>query len=139
MKYEHTKTIAELEEMGFFAITPKRLAAAKRALQRISDKDPLFAASITDDAALQRVLYYAENFKAKKQADRKHIAQQWLTLRKILRIVPPGVRTDFFDRWNRPNWNVPRKPEYGLDILRELLCRHYGFNGNYRYSNIVFG
>jgi len=138
MKYEHTKTIAELEEMGVFKITPRRISAAKMALRRQNDKEPLFAKAIPDDAALERVMAFVDGYRQRCIRHRRDIAQQWLRLRKILRSVPSEVRAEFSEEWDRPNWHVPRRPEYGLDMLRELVCRHYGFNETYRYSNITF-
>ena len=126
MRYKPAARLVDLEKAGVFAVTPRKISAARRALDRLANRDPLFADEVRagQPTPEERVQYYIEANKRRIAADRKRQADQWLRLRKIRREVPAAVRKAWDEKWSKGSY--PGCPYYGLDLMRSILLKHYG-------------
>jgi len=100
--------------------TPRRLAAARRFLQRERDKAPLFAAEIatsqeTPEERIARLDRYCEDL---FQGLRSLAARQWREGRRMLRELPSEVQAELMAYWNDDRTWIPRKAEYFCDMVR---------------------
>ena len=100
-------------------ISPRRLAMAKRALEREREKAPLFADEITKEqpTPTERILQLEERAKRMFQRLRNFEACQWKRARKLLRTLPLESQRKFLDYWNN-EWNGPHTSEYFADLVR---------------------
>lgn len=139
MRFEPHQTLRGLEALGCFDITPRRVAAAKRAIAKKRTRDPLFAdtLAVTDEEALERIVFYQEAQRRQLSENRRWQAEKWLLLRRIRRHVPWPVRVEFDAKWRSHRVSLPRRPEYGLDLMRAVLCGYYGM-GRYKFSECTF-
>ena len=98
-------------------VTPRRIAAAKRALQRERDKLPLFAELIAEEQPTPeaRVQAYRKRTLDILADTRKRIAQDWLEIRNVLREMPD--RDELLKHWN--NSHVPKYPWYMFGLIHK--------------------
>lgn len=102
-------------------ITPRRLAAAKRALQRQRDKCPLFADQIAERQPTpeERIDKIDEQNLMCWIRLRKSECKNWLQLRHIVRKeICPWLKQEFLERWNKSS--CPGSAVYALDSLLQL-------------------
>jgi len=103
-------------------VTPRRLAAAKRALKRQRDKYPLLREQLgaKQPTPEQRIWNMDTKFVKEWDAIRQATCKQWLELRRIIRKeVCPDVKNDFLVSWRVGN--CPADPYYALDFLLILV------------------
>lgn len=103
-------------------ITPRRLAAAKRALKKQRAKYPLFRAQIKakQPSPEQRIWDMDSKFVKEWDALRLATCKQWLELRRIIRKeVCPDLKEEFLSSWY--NQRHPADPYYALDFLLQLV------------------
>ena len=134
MKYQPHTTLRDLATLGCFSITPRKVSAAKRAIARQRNRDPLFAdpRNVTDGEAIARVKSYQDEHRRQLAESRKRAASAWLQLRRVRRRVPAAVRVEWDQKW--AEGMVPHRPEYGLDLMRAILCGYYGV-GAYKLTD----
>lgn len=104
-------------------VTPHRLAMASRALQRQVEKAGLFGGHVaaSQPTPLQRV-EVADGRAAQIELDmRLRRAAGWRECRRRLRDLPPAMRLDVLERWNRRIY--PGNPEHLLMILKKTEGR----------------
>lgn len=84
-------------------ITPRRLAAAKRALQRERDKMPLFADMIaeTQPTPEERITKLDAGLIEQMIENRQEVAEKWREIRRKLREMPVDEREHLLWYWNR--------------------------------------
>lgn len=101
-----------------WGVTPRRLSAAKRALQKQRDKAPLFAAEIASGqpSPEERIYRFDAANHLRMREDRKRDATMWRKGRAILRAMTMQEREVFLAYWNE-RWKGPKRPEYLLDLL----------------------
>lgn len=99
-------------------VTPRRIAASRRALNREAEKLPLFAAQIREtqptpeeriasiDAGQQQVIAEWRTFRA----------DMWRKGRAMLRELPLECQKDLIGKWNRGT--CPADPAYFCDFVR---------------------
>ena len=114
--------------------TPRKIAAALRAVRRLEEKrkgiDPLFDDGVRMSgeeaarAADGRFEYYRLRAIDMVRQDRQRAAIKWLKLRRCRRRVPAAVRDRFDVLWNRKTY--PGRPEYALDLMRRLVVEYFG-------------
>jgi len=103
-------------------VTPRRLAAAKRALKKQRDKCPLFAAQIVakQPTPEQRIWYMDSKFVKEWDKLRNATCRQWLKLRRIIRKeICPELKKEFLSSWSRMRY--PADPYYASDFLLWLM------------------
>ncbi len=105
--------------------TPRRLAAANRALQRERDSLPLLAFELTCDqeSAHQRIDRFDEALIAHDHVRRALAAQHWRWGRRALRQQSDHLRTLLIAKWN-VSW-LPPLAHYFADFVRTELRRHH--------------
>lgn len=105
-------------------LTPQRLAAARRALERERQRLPLFAADITQTAE-ERIGAIDESNHEHTRKRRNLYARQLRDLRRIWREIPRVLRPDLEQRWALSNF--PRTASYALGWLRDRgWCSIFG-------------
>lgn len=108
-----------------YEITPRKLAAARRAVQREKDRYPLFPELLTHQTAEERLEATATSQAEWRQHVRDHQAKQWRRARKSLRELPPGPRTAITRYWRV--CGHPGDPVYLLSIIHEHKARKVCF------------
>lgn len=110
--------------------TPRRVAAAIKAVRRIEDKNyqPLFDGNKMSDTEVEkkahdRVDYYIKLGRERLVADRKNEAKQWCLVRRVRRRVPKLIRKEFDLKWQSKT--LPGRPEYAADLLNRLIRAYY--------------
>ncbi|MBK8188858.1 MAG: hypothetical protein IPK79_00225 [Vampirovibrionales bacterium] len=100
-------------------VTSRRLAAARRRLERQAMALPLFADQIRAGQPTPEESVAAADRQTKRQFDahRKYEAESWLKGRRLLRQLPAERRAEIIAAWNASG--VPARPEYFLDFLRK--------------------
>jgi len=100
-------------------ITPRRLSAARRALQNERDKLPLFAEMIAagQPTPEQRIESFDIGVVESTRESRIRRASRWREARDLLRKMSDQDRKGILDWWNRPVY--PLDPEYLLDLIRQ--------------------
>lgn len=101
------------------SVTSRRLAAARRRLERQAMALPLFADQIRASQPTPEESVAAADRQTKRQFDahRKYEAESWLKGRRLLRKLPAERRAEIIAAWNVSG--VPARPEYFLDFLRK--------------------
>jgi len=101
------------------SVTSRRLAAARRRLERQAMALPLFADQIRASQPTPEESVAAAERQTKRQFDahRKYEAESWLKGRRLLRRVPGARGAEIIAAWNASP--VPAHPEYFLDFLRK--------------------
>lgn len=102
-------------------VTPRRVAAAVRALKRERDKVPLFAEEVAAEQPTpeQRVERLDQGFVATWQEIRNQRARVWRKARARLRSLPPDAQAEILARWNRST--VPGDSAYFADFVSHCL------------------
>ena len=104
-------------------ITPRRLAAAQRALARERSRFALFATQVAAEQPTpeQRI----ENFDRRLlQADQGHrdlAARHWRFARRQLGFLSHAVRSEIIAAWNASS--IPPDPHYFADFVRREIRR----------------
>lgn len=98
-------------------LTPRRLAAARRALERQAAALPLYSEQIRaqQPTPAQRIAQQDASAKRYMDALRRHDAESWLRGRAALRRLPQERRAELLALWNQSM--VPAAPHYFLDFL----------------------
>ena len=103
-------------------ITPRRLAAAKRALRKQRDKCPLFADQVAaiQPTPEQRIWDMDTQFVFHWDKLRLATCKKWLKLRKIIREeICPELKNEFLVSWSKMKY--PADPYYASDFLLWLI------------------
>src|SRR5215469_14058071 len=108
-----------------YEITPRKLAAARRAVQRQKDRFPLFPELITHQTAEERLDAIAYGRAEWWQNMRDHQAKQWRRARKSLRDLPRGPRAAITRYWQI--CGHLGDPVYLLSIIHEHKARKVCF------------
>jgi len=106
-------------EEGIRGITPRRLAAARRALLNEQNKLPLFASMIAQGQPTpeERIQKVDIGIVEMTREDRKRRAEKWRKARNLLRNLPDQDRAGILEWWNRPVY--PLCPEFLLDLIHQ--------------------
>ena len=101
------------------AQSKRRLAAAKRALQRERDKYPLFADEIARNQPTpeERIEMLNQESIRRVARMRKFRAEMWRKGRKMLKELSENEQKRFLDYWNN-EWRGPRTGTYLCDLVR---------------------
>ncbi len=106
------------------AVTARRLAAARRALDRQRAQMPLFASDITQTPE-ERIDEIDGYCRALKSDLRRRYARQILNLRRVWRAIPEDRRAQLAAEWEASNY--PKEAGYALEWLaRRGWCRIEG-------------
>jgi hypothetical protein len=108
-----------------YQLTPRRLAAARRAVQREKDRYPLFPELLTHQTAEERLDAIATSRADWWQDMRDHQAKQWRRARKSLRRLPARPRAAITRYWQI--CGCPDDPVYLLSIIHEHKARKVCF------------
>lgn len=100
-------------------ISPQRLAAARRWLDREAASLPLFSAQVraSQPTPEERVQAADESFAAWRRQFRSLTARQWCEARRILHELPPGERAALIAAWNASSY--PKDSAYCLEFIRQ--------------------
>lgn len=96
-------------------ITPQRLAAARRAIQREKDRLPLFAHEVTTTVE-ERVKEVDEGARETKRRLRRWYARQLCRLRLVWRSIPASDRPQLAEEWETSTY--PKTASYALEWLK---------------------
>ena len=104
-------------------VTPRRLAAAERTLDREREKLALFAQQVLaeQETAEQRIDRMDQAMIAYDQGHRDLAARHWRRGRRMLRSLPPDQQAALIGEWNRSS--VPPDAAYFADFIRTRLRR----------------
>ena len=102
-------------------VTPRRLQAAERALQREQDEFPLFSAEVASEqpSAEERVSHADQEMLTQDQGHRDLAARHWKWARNLLREQPEDVQREILDYWN--GTIIPPRASYFADFVRHQL------------------
>jgi hypothetical protein len=100
-------------------ISPQRLAAARRWLDREAASLPLFMDQVrtSQPTPEERVQAADESFAAWRRQFRTLTARQWREARRILHELPPGERAALIAAWNASPY--PKDSAYCLEFIRQ--------------------
>jgi hypothetical protein len=98
-------------------ITRRRLAAARRALQRQADEVPLFPELQPNETPEERIARMDALAAAHLQSMRDHTAATWRRARRELRSLTPDQLAYVMARWNHPTWHPPHEAHYLADLV----------------------
>ena len=101
-------------------ITGRRLAAAKRALQRQSDAVALFPELQPTETPEERCRKFDDAGLATVKRWRDTRAANWRRARQTLRALPAHVQAQVHQRWTQ-NRFMPGDPVYLLESIRAVL------------------
>jgi hypothetical protein len=104
-----------------YQITPRKLAAARRAVQREKDRYPLFPELRKHQTAEDRLASIAVEREAWWQEMRDRQAKRWRKTRHALRDLPTGPRAAIKRYWEI--CGCPGDPVYLLTIIGEHRAR----------------
>ena len=110
-------------------MTPRKLAAARRAVQKEKDRCPLFPELLKHKSAEERLKAVASDREQWWQRMRDHRAKQWRRARKALRALPPGPRAAIKRYWQTSGFpGIPRdfrqgRSDFFIDV-RSHLAQH---------------
>jgi hypothetical protein len=99
--------------------TPRRLAAARRAVQRDRDSCPLFPDLVKHQTAEERLDAKDDEGEAYWAKMRKHQADTWRRARRELRALPSITRLGVLRYWNGER-HGPCDASYLADLLWQL-------------------
>jgi len=118
MKFERNKSRQIVKEI-VWGPTPRRLAAAKRALKKQRNKYPLFAEQIAlrQPTPEERVKQYDDARLNMIKWHRAYDAQVWRKARAMLSDLNPDSRERFLNFWNN-EWRGPRTGTYLCNLIR---------------------
>lgn len=104
-------------------ITGRRLAAARRALQRQADKVALFPELQPTQSASERIMAIEDENAAMVQRWRNKRAADWCRARREFRALPRGWQIAVFRRYAL-NEFMPKDPVYLLETIRAVKLNH---------------
>ena len=104
-----------------YQITPRKLAAARRAVQREKDRYPLFPELLKHRNAAERLASIAVKRETWRQEMRDRQAKLWRKVRQALRGLPPGPRAAIKRYWKI--CGCPGDPVYLLTLIHEHRAR----------------
>jgi hypothetical protein len=104
-----------------YEVTPHKLAAARRAVQKQKDRHPLFPALLKHQTAKERLAAIAIERDQGWRRMRDHRAKQWRRARQVLRELPPGPRAAIKRYWQICGF--PGDPDYLLSMIHEHKAR----------------
>src|ERR1700757_3676717 len=104
-----------------YQITPRKLAAARRAVQKEKDRYPLFPELLKHQTAEDRLASIAAKQETLVQEMREHQAQLWRKARQTLGDLPTGPRAAIKRYWEI--CGCPGDPVYVLTIIDEHKAR----------------
>jgi hypothetical protein len=104
-------------------LTPRRLAAARRALSRERDRYALFADEVAaeQETPEQRIDRFDLRMLEQEQAHRDLAAKHWRWGRRQLEAVSEEIRDQILSDWNKA-W-TPSEAHYFADFVRTRLKR----------------
>lgn len=102
-------------------VTGRRLAAARRALQRQADKVALFPELAPTETPAERVDRFDAESVAMVQRHRDWLAQTWRRARRQLRALPPEQHAEVMRQWR--NKFLPKTAVYLADIIFTVTRR----------------
>lgn len=97
-------------------LTPRRLAAARRALARERSRYVLFADQLDQESPEERITKADLQLLEQDQACRNLAARHWKWGRRQLARLPWDIRRELIARWNR-SW-IPPTAAYFADFVR---------------------
>ena len=102
-------------------ITPRRLAAAKRAHQREVDRLPLFADQVAAEQGTpeERIERFDQDQLEHNQGRRDLAAKHWRWGRRQLSFLSAEIRIDILELWNATS--IPANAAYFADFVRHQL------------------
>ena len=117
MKFKRNQ-MREIIKIKTFGATPRRLAAARRALQKQRDKYPLFAKEIAagQPTPEERIQTYDRDIIENMRMMRKFISDQWRRGRKALKAVPENEQRELLNHWNQKRFG-PLTSEYFANLV----------------------
>jgi hypothetical protein len=98
-------------------ITPRRLSAARRSLQRQVDAVALFPELQPTETPEQRIARLDAAAEAHFQRMRDHTAATWRRARQAFRNLTPPQRAQVLSRWHAPTWHPPHEAHYLADLI----------------------
>lgn len=101
-------------------VTGRRLAAARRALQRQADAVALFPELQPTETPEERCERFDIANVAAVQRWRDHRAANWLRARRQFRALPP-IERHIVQRQFFGNRFMPKDPVYLLEVIRDVL------------------
>jgi hypothetical protein len=104
-----------------YQITSRKLAAARRAVQREKNRYPLFPELLKHQTAEERLASIANEQETWWQLMRDRHANLWRKTRQNLNRLPPGPRTAIKRYWEI--CGCPGDPVYLLTIIHEHRAR----------------
>jgi len=107
-------------------ITPRRLAAAQRALARERSRFALFATQVAAEQPTpeQRIENFDNRLLQADQGHRDLAARHWRFGRRQLAFLSDTVRSEIVAAWNKSS--IPPDPHYFADFVRREI-RSRGF------------
>ena len=102
-------------------ITPRRLSAAKRALQRQRERLPLFADQVAAEQGTpeERIEHFDQRQLEREQGHRDLAARHWRWGRYQLSQLSAEIRLEIIERWNSSM--IPPQSHYFADFVRRQL------------------
>jgi hypothetical protein len=104
-----------------YQITPRKLAAARRGVQKDKDRYPLFPELLKHQTAEERLASIANEQETWWQLMRDRQANVWRKARQALRDLPTGPRAAIKRYWEI--CGCPGDPVYLLTIIDEHMTR----------------
>jgi hypothetical protein len=98
-------------------VTGRRLAAARRTLQRQAEEVALFPELQPKETPAERVARLDLSAEAHFQSLRDYTAQTWRRTRAEFRTLTPAQREYVSARWNDPYWGPPHHAGYLADLI----------------------
>ena len=102
-------------------VTGRRLAAARRALQRQTDAVSLFPELAPTESPEERIDRIDTDTVEMVQRWRDYAARTWRKARRKLRELTPEQRTAVLKRWSNPH--LPKQAHYLADLIHTELNR----------------
>jgi septation ring formation regulator EzrA len=104
-----------------YEVTPRKLAAARRAVEKDKDRYPLFPELLKHQTAEERIAAIASDREQWWQQMRDHRAKQWRRARQALRDLKSGPRAAIKRYWRTSGF--PGDPDYLLSMIHEHKAR----------------
>lgn len=102
-------------------VTPRRLAAAKRALKCQADALPLFTEQIRAEQPTpeERIRNFDDNYAERAQGWRDHDAERWRKARAQLRALPKKEQEVVLGFWNKSS--MPADASYFATVMHNYI------------------
>ena len=97
--------------------TPRRMAAARRTINREREKLGMLADLFEFETPEERIARQTEGVEKWEQGMRRHRAESWHQARRELWELPEELRRQILHEWNFTS-GLPGAPEYLLDLIR---------------------